>query len=94
MKAASEYIDDWEKHARLGLDADDLQQEITRWPDIDDRAESGSGFLVINNCLNEVCHGFRIPPEEWSRWFDTPISAVKATYRNWLTLRETRGGIR
>ena len=23
-------------------------------PDIDDRAETGNGFLAINNCMNEV----------------------------------------
>jgi len=78
MKAASAHIDDWEKHARLSLEANDLQQEIGKWPNIDDRAETGNGFLAINNCLNEVCHGFRLTSEEWNRWFDTSISEVEA----------------
>ena len=77
-----------------GLDANDLHREITIWPDIDDRVETGNGFLAINNCMNEVCHGFRMPPEEWNRWFDTPISEVEATYQKWLALKGTRGGIR
>src|SRR5215469_7723686 len=94
MKAASAHIDDWEKHTRLGLEADDLQQEIVKWPNIDDRAENGNGFLAINNCLNEVCHGFRLAPEEWNRWFDAPISEIETTYRKWLSLRGTHGGIR
>jgi len=33
--------------------------------DIDDRDQTGSGFLAINNCMNEVCHGFRIAVSEW-----------------------------
>lgn len=93
MKAASAYIEDWEKHARLGLLASELQQEIARWPVIDDSAEAGNGSLAINNCMNEVCHGIRIPAEEWNRWFDTPISEVKATYQKWLGSKETHGGI-
>jgi len=33
------------------MKADDLQQEIARWPNIDDRDESSDGFLAINNSL-------------------------------------------
>jgi len=94
MRATASYIDDWEKHSRLGLEADDLQQEIARWPNIDDRDESGNGFLAINNSLNEVCHRFRIPPEEWTSWFNTPISEIESTYRRWVALKGTTGGIR
>jgi len=32
MKAAAAHVDDWEKHTRLGLEANDLQIEIARWP--------------------------------------------------------------
>ena len=94
MKATAAYIDDWEKHSRLGLGSDDLQRLIAQWPSIDDRDESGSGFLAINNCLNEVCHGFRIPPAEWSSWFDTTIYEIESIYRKWLALKKTYGGIR
>ena len=94
MKAASAYIEDWEKHARLGLLASDLQQEIARWPVIDDSAEAGNGSLAINNCMNEVCHGFSIQPAEWSTWFNTPMSEIESTYRTWLALRGVSGGIR
>ena len=94
MKATASYLDDWEKHSRLGLEADDLQQEIVRWPYVDDRDESGNGFLAINNSMNEVCHGFRIPPEEWACWFDTPMSEIELTYRKWLALKGTSGGLR
>jgi hypothetical protein len=93
MRATAAHVDDWEKHARLGLEANDLQREIVRWPNIDDCDESGNGFLAINNCMNEVCHGFSIAPEEWSRWFDTPMSEIVSAYRKWQALTGTHGGI-
>ena len=94
MKATAAHVDDWEKHMRLGLEADDLQIEIARWPNIDDYADGGNGFLAINNCMNEVCNGFRIAPAEWNRWFDSPKSEIEFTYRKWRELRGTQGGIR
>jgi hypothetical protein len=87
-------LDDWEKHSRLGLEADDLQQVIARWPNLDDRDENGNDFLAINNCMNEVCNGFQIASVEWSSWFDTPMSEIKSTCRKWLLLKGTFGGIR
>src|ERR1035438_6919020 len=76
LKATAAHLDDWEKHSRLGLEADELQQVIVRGPNIDDRDEGSSGFLAINNCMNEVCHGFRIATEEWEIWFDMPMSEI------------------
>jgi hypothetical protein len=93
MKATAAHIDDWEKHPRLGLEADDLQSVIARWPNLDDRDENGNDFLAINNCMNEVCHGFPIEPAEWTSWFDTPMSEVMSAYLRWLALRGTRGGL-
>ena len=78
---------DWEKHSRLGLQADDLQQVIARWPSVNDKDEDGNDFLAINNCMNEVCHGFSTGSAEWSNWFDTPRSEIEATYRKWLALK-------
>lgn len=94
MRAVAVHIDDWEKHSRLGLDADELQQEIARWPGIDDRVQGSNGYLAINNCLNEICHGLRLAPEEWNRWFDTPRNEIESAYRKWLALNGTHGGIR
>jgi hypothetical protein len=94
MKATAAHIADSEKHTRLGLEPDQLQFVIDLWPDIDDAEEGGNGFLAINNCLNEVCHGFHIAAEEWNTWFDTPKSEIKRTYRTWLSLRGLQGGIR
>jgi len=72
MKSVTSFIDDSEKHTRLGIEGDELERLIKRWPDIDDRDQAGSGFLAINSSLNEVCHGFRIAASEWGNWFDTP----------------------
>lgn len=94
MKATAAHIEDWEKHSRLGLEPSELKQVIAKWPNIDDSDKNGSGFRAINNCLNEVCHGFRISPEDWSKWFDTPTAVVEATYQKWLNFKGLSGGIR
>jgi hypothetical protein len=86
MKATAEYIDDSEKHSRLGLEAEILQQIIARWPNIDDRDEGVAEFLAMN-CMNEVCRGLRIPISEWSNRFDTPMSEIESTHRKWLALK-------
>jgi hypothetical protein len=94
IKATAAHIDDWEKHSRLGLQADDLRSVIARWPTINDQDKDDNDFLAINNCMNEVCHGFSIGSAEWSNWFDTPMSEVEVTYRKWLALKGISGGIR
>ena len=95
MRATAAHVEDREKHSRLGLGPDELNVVIEQWPTIDDADESGNGFLAINNCLNEVCHGFRIDPKEWSNWFDTSEAEIESTYKRWLSLRElSSGGIR
>jgi hypothetical protein len=94
MKATAAHVADSEKHSRLGLETDELQGVIAKWPQIDDSAENSNGFLAINNCLNEVCHGFRIAPDDWKNWFDSPESEIKIIYQKWLRLRGLSGGIR
>ena len=95
MRATAGHVEDWEKHSRLGLRSDELKLIIDQWPTIDDADENGNGFLAINNCLNEVCHGFRIEPDEWSNWFDTSEAEIKSTYKTWLLFRGlSNGGIR
>jgi hypothetical protein len=91
MKATAEHVADSEKHARLGLEPDELKRVIAQWPNIDDSNESESGFLAINNCLNEVCHGFHMDSGEWGKWFDIPKAEIKRIYRIWLSLREVGG---
>lgn len=76
MKATVAHIEDWEKHSRLGLEPQELNRIISEWPDIEDADENGIGFLAINNCMNEVCHGFRIAPQDWHTWFETNSSTA------------------
>jgi len=94
MRATAAHIDNWEMCTRLGLEAEDLQRIIARWPNLDDRDEGGLDFLAINNCMNEVCHGFAIEPVEWSNWFVVSMSDIQSTYRKWIALKGTVGGIR
>jgi hypothetical protein len=93
MKSTASFIDDCEKHTRLGIEGDELERLIKQWPDIDDRDQTGSGFLAINNCMNEVCHGFRIAVSEWGDWFERPMEEVQTAYGRWLALTGTSGGI-
>lgn len=94
MRATAAHVADSEIHTRVGLKPEELQEVIAKWPNIDDMDEKGKGVLAINNCMNEVCHGFRIASEDWSTWFDIPEADIKAAYQKWLTLRQVSGGIR
>jgi hypothetical protein len=94
MKATAAYVDDGEKHSRLGIEANELKEMIAQWPNINDGDENGVGFLAINNSMNEVRNGFRIAPGEWKTWFDSTIGEVESTYRKWLAVNRTSGGIR
>jgi hypothetical protein len=94
MKATVAHVADSEKHSRLGLEPDELQAVIATWSHIDDSTEGSIGFLAVNNCLNEVCHGFRIPPDDWNNWFDLPKSEIEVVYQKWLRLRGLSGGVR
>src|ERR1017187_3510729 len=91
MKATAAHVGDSEKYSRLGLEPDELKIIIEHWPKIDDADQNGNGFLAINNCLNEVCHGFRVAPDEWDDWFNTPKADIKSTYQTWLSLRGLSG---
>jgi hypothetical protein len=97
MKAIVEgdAIKDWEFHTRLGVTRLVVRRIISRWPEIDDRIEGSDEFLAINNCMNEICRGIRLTPEEWTLRFTYPGDAILRAYDNWLTLgRQTRSGIR
>jgi hypothetical protein len=88
-------IKDSEFQTRLGITRPVVRRIISQWPDIDDRVEDSDEFLAINNCMNEVCHGIRMTPEEWAERFTVPKDTILRAYDNWLTLAgQTRGGIR
>jgi hypothetical protein len=97
MKAIADgpEIEDWEFHPRLGIDRLTLRRIISVWPEINDGTENSDEFLAINNCLNEVCHGFDIPPTEWGKTFTHSKDEIRQTYAKWLRLRGgSSGGIR
>jgi hypothetical protein len=39
--------------------------------------------LSIHNSLGEVCHGLKIPTDEWQEWFDVSRDGVKAVFVKW-----------
>jgi hypothetical protein len=97
MKAIADgpEIEDWEFQTRLGIVRPSLRRIISLWPAIDDSSDNSDEFLAINNCLNEVCHGLKLPDTEWRKWFAQPKDEIIKTYNKWLRLRGcSPGGIR
>jgi hypothetical protein len=97
MKAIADgpEIEEWEFHTRLGIVRPSLRRIISQWPAIDDSSDNSDEFLAINNCLNEVCHGVKMPDTEWRKWFAQPKDEIIKTYNKWLRLRDcSPGGIR
>jgi hypothetical protein len=97
MKAIADgpEIEDWEFQTRLGIVRPSLRRVISLWPTIDDSSEDSDEFLAINNCLNEVCHGVKIPDAEWRKWFSQSREEIIKTYNKWLRLKgRSSGGIR
>lgn len=81
------YIDDFEFHARLGLDRADLETVIAAGENLDDRRDDSDACLAVNNCLNEVCHGVRIEKEDWDRYIGIPMEAVRIVFEKWRGLK-------
>ena len=65
-----------------------LKRIISLWPNIEDdygdRENRSDGLLAINNWMNEVCHGIRIPQEDWDDCFTRTRYEVVESYRKWL----------
>lgn len=81
------YLSEDDLLSRVGVPAAAYDRILGRWPDVDDRDDDSDECLVVNNALNEVCHGVRIPEREWPRWFTVPRDAVAETYRRWALSR-------
>lgn len=82
------YIENWEFHTRLGIDREALQKVIQSWPVLDDSNEHSEVCLAINNCLNEICHGVKIPTGDWPLWFNSPMEEINAVYIKWAKIRD------
>ena len=74
-------------YARIGVSLDAMNAFMNAWPEIDDRDDESDATLIINNSLNEICHGVDVPNRDWARWFSVPREAVKQTYRTWTSAR-------
>ncbi len=85
--ADGQYIEDPEFKTRLGIDRLTLRRLLGEWPHLDDSKSNSDVFLAINNCLNEVCYGVDIPPEDWGNWFNETQDEVRQTYRDWAYLQ-------
>jgi hypothetical protein len=81
------YLDEDDIESRIGVAVGVYDALLGRWPEVDDRDDDSDECLVINNALNEVCHGVHIPPREWERWFTAPRETVLSTYRHWALAR-------
>jgi hypothetical protein len=81
--AESQLIEDWEMHTRLGIRRETLREIVSRWPNIDDTDPHSDEFLAINNCMNEICNGLRISPEEWNKLFTLTRPQILDAYQKW-----------
>jgi hypothetical protein len=81
------YVDAEDYPSRMGIEYGDITSAITDWPDLDDSDDDSQVALVINNSLNEVCHGVDIPPHEWTEFFDVDREVIRTTYKTWAKLK-------
>ena len=81
------YLDDAAFSARIGVERAEIADMLARWPRVDDTRRDAPAGFAINNALNEICHGLRLAPDEWNRWFDVSRDAVAAVYRRWARLK-------
>lgn len=79
-----QYLHDFEIPSRIGVRLESYDDVINRWPDVDDSDDESDVTLIINNALNEICHGVVISGSNWTRWFNTTRDQVKSIYRKWL----------
>ncbi len=82
----SNYFDEDEFVTRLGVTKTQLSAVISSFPSINDENPEGEGFLALNNCFNELCNGFTLPPEEWRKWFAASRNALCLAYAHWRSI--------
>lgn len=74
-------------HTRLGVYKDALFKLIANFSTIDDSDPDSDAAIVINNAMNEICHGVRISPADWQKWFDVDKDAVRSLFYKWRQLQ-------
>jgi hypothetical protein len=85
--AEGQFLENADFQTRLGIDRRTLGAILSD-PDFDYRSDDPDVNLAINNCMNEIAHGVRIPPAEWGQWFAVPLQEVKRTFLKWQESRE------
>jgi hypothetical protein len=84
------FIDDWELSIRGGFDRAELRSLISRWRDVciirDDED------LIVNNCLNEICHGLPLTEAEWKEWIGYPKEEVCSVLEKWISVTSRSNG--
>jgi hypothetical protein len=89
------YLDEDDIVSRIGVSVATYDALAAAWPAVDDSDDDSDACLVVNNALNEVCHGVHIPMRDWPAWFTVPKAEVKEIYRRWADLRGwDRTGVR
>ena len=89
------YLDEDDIVSRIGVPVGAYDTLLAAWPAVDDSDDDSDACLVVNNALNEICHGVHIPTREWPTWFTVPRDEVKEVYRRWAHLRGwERTGVR
>ena len=78
------FLDDWEFHARLGVDRCELNTIAAEQARLDDCSTDSVAHATINNCMNEIVNGVNIAPAEWDKWFAVPRQEVQATFKKWI----------
>ncbi len=69
---------------RIGVSVEQLKAVLSAWPKVQDEISGSHGFLVINNSLNEVCHGPDAPgAEQWAEYLSVPREQVVRIYQKW-----------
>jgi hypothetical protein len=79
-----------ESHTRIGLPLDRAKAILKNWSQYEFEVSNDDDVsLLINNAMNEVCHGMRISDEEWRSWFGSiTYDQVKATFQKWKLLHD------
>jgi hypothetical protein len=71
---------------RIGADASEVADMLTRWPEPLSAPDGSSETVAINNALNEVVHGMHISAAD-ERWLGASRGAIQALYFRWASSR-------
>ncbi len=73
--------------ARLGLEIEEMEELLARWPAIDDSADDSIECLAVNNSLNDLLHGEGISEETAKAKIGVERDEMLKIYKKWATAR-------